>query len=254
MSENSAEIAWVTGGARGIGAAIVRKLRERGAHVFVTDREKSAGVDECDIRDSAALSAYAKHVVDQEGRLDILVNNAGVQLRRAFVDLSAEDYDTVIGTNVKGAFFATQAAAAAMKVGRRGGSIVNICSVNAERTRPDTVLYCASKGAIRSMTRALAIALGPYGIRVNSVAPGTIATDLNRDRLSDPVNAQQNISRIALGRVGSPEDVAPAVAFLTSKEADYITGATIAVHGGWSLFGPMNGEGSFQSPTVGGRK
>lgn len=238
MNTLAEKVAWVTGGARGIGAAIATELRGLGAKVFVTDREEQGSVESCDIRNSRLLAEYANSVVRRAGRLDILVNNAGVQLRRAFTDLLEEDYDTIINTNVRGTFFAAQATARTMVAAGRPGAIVNVCSVNAERGRPDTVLYCASKGAVRAMTKALAISLGRYGIRVNSVAPGTIATDFNRDRLSDAGTVEQNVARIVLGRLGVPQDVAPAVGFLVSDDAAYITGATIGVHGGWTLMGP----------------
>lgn len=237
MTSLNGRVAWVTGGARGIGAAIAGKLREQGARVFATDRVQGDSVDACDALRPGDLARYAARIFSQVGRLDILVNNAGVQLRRSFVELSADDYETVFGVNVKGAFFASQAVAKVMVEARCPGVIVNVCSVNAERARPETVLYCASKGAIRSMTKALAFCLGKYGIRVNSVAPGTIQTELNRDRLSDPAELRGNVKRIALGRLGMPSDVAPAVAFLVSDEAAYITGTTVAVHGGWTLSG-----------------
>jgi len=240
MSEGTSlggRVAWVTGGAGGIGAAVVRELRERGATVCVTDRAAAPGIDACDMRDGAAIGAYVAHVVSRRGALDILVNNAGVQRRRAFVDFTEEDYDEVFGINVRGVFIAAQAAAKAMIAGGRGGTIVNVSSVNATHAQPETALYCASKGAVGTMTRALAVAFGPHGIRVNAVAPGTIVTDLNRDRLADDDAVRRVVAATALGRLGAPDDVAPAVAFLASDEARFITGASLAIHGGWTLTG-----------------
>jgi len=230
-------VAWVTGGARGIGAAIASELREQGARVFVTDRASQGDVEACDVGDPHALGQYARVLLERAGSLDILVNNAGVQRRRDFIDFSDADYDAIFGVNVRGLFFASQAAAKAMIACKVRGAIVNVSSVNATHAQPETALYCASKGAVRSMTRALAVALGRYGIRVNAVAPGTIATDLNRDRLADGSTVEDVLATTALGRIGAPLDVAPAVAFLASDAAQFITGASLAIHGGWTLTG-----------------
>lgn len=237
MIDLSNKIAWVTGGARGIGKSIVDELSRQGATVYVSDRYAQPGVEECDATDPAAIDVFAKSILGRSGRLDILVNNAAVQRRRAFTDFSSEDYDAIFSTNVRGSFFAAQSAARVMIEAGVGGSIVNIGSVNAEHAQPETALYCASKGACQSMTKALAVGLGKYGIRVNSVAPGTIATELNQDRLSRQEAVAGVIERTALGRLGAPDDVAPAVAFLASDAARFVTGATIAVHGGWTLMG-----------------
>jgi NAD(P)-dependent dehydrogenase (short-subunit alcohol dehydrogenase family) len=230
-------VAWVTGGARGIGAAIAKELRERGAIVHATDLCASDNVDACDMRDPKAIADYVAGVSGRRGRLDILVNNAAIQRRRSFVDFTEGDCDDVFGTNVRGAFFAAQASARAMVAGGRGGVIVNVSSVNATHAQAETALYCASKGAIHTMTRALAVALGRYGIRVNAVAPGTVATGLNRDRLADDDTVHQVMAATALGRLGAADDVAPAIAFLASDEARFITGASLAIHGGWTLTG-----------------
>lgn len=237
MSKLVGKVAWVTGGARGIGAAIARELRSQGAAVHVSDRLAAADVEVCDVRDPAAIAVFVDRVVTRAGRLDILVNNAAVQRRRAFIDFDETDYEEIFGTNVRGAFFAAQSAAKAMVVGGAGGSIVNVSSVNATHAQPETALYCASKGALATMTRALALSLGRYQIRVNAVAPGSIGTDLNRDRLSDEETVRRVVEATALGRIGTPEDVAPAVAFLASDEARFITGASLSIHGGWTLGG-----------------
>lgn len=230
-------VAWVTGAAGGIGAAVVQELRERGAIVCATDRAAAEGIEACDMRDPAAISRQAQLVVARHGSLDILVNNAGVQRRRAFVDFTEADYDEIFGINVRGVFAAAQAAARAMVAGGRGGAIVNVSSVNATHAQPETALYCASKGAVATMTRALAVAWGGHGIRVNAVAPGTIVTGLNRDRLADEATVRGVVAASALGRLGVPADVAPAVAFLVSDEARFVTGASLALHGGWTLSG-----------------
>ncbi len=237
MSELAGKIAWVTGGGRGIGAAICAELERQGAKVFVTDCDARGDVEACDVRDVGALATYAHGILKRAGRLDILVSNAAIQRRRNFVDFSEEDYDEMFAINVRGGFFAAQAAAKAMIACKARGSIVNVSSVNATHAQPETVLYCASRGAVGTMTRALAVSLGKYGIRVNAVAPGTIATDLNRDRLANEQTVAQLLANTALARVGTPEDVAPAVAFLASDAAQFITGASVAIHGGWTLSG-----------------
>lgn len=237
MSNLSGKVAWVTGGARGIGAAIAEELRRQGAVVHATDRVQQSNVDACDVRDPAALADYAERLAARAGRLDILVNNAAVQRRRDFVDFVDADYEDIFDTNVRGAYFAAQSAAKAMISCNVRGAIINVSSVNATYAQAETALYCAAKGAVRTMTRALAVSLGRYGIRVNAVAPGTIATDLNRDRLADDDTVQQVIGSTALGRLGVPTDIAPAVAFLASDAAQFITGASVAIHGGWTLTG-----------------
>lgn len=237
MSDLDGKVAWVTGGLGDIGSAIVAEFRRRGATVLATDQVQSAGIDACDMRDPAALDRYAGAIVNSHGRLDILVNNAGIQRRKAFVSFTEADFDDVFGVNVRGLFFASQAAARMMIASQCAGSIINISSVNATHAQPETVLYCASKGAVATMTHALAVAFGPHNIRVNSIAPGTIVTGLNRDRLSSQDIVDGIIQRTAIGRLGMPEDVAPAAAFLAGEGADFITGATIAVHGGWTLQG-----------------
>lgn len=237
MSELAGKVAWVTGGKGDIGSAIAAELRLRGATVMVTDQEQSESSDACDMRDPEALDRYARSIVATHGSLDILVNNAGIQRRKEFIDFTEVDFDDVFGVNVRGLFFASQAAARMMIISKSAGSIINISSVNATHAQPETVLYCSSKGAVATMTRALAVAFGRYGVRVNSIAPGTIVTGLNRDRLSSQKTIDGVIHMSALGRLGVPDDVAPAAAFLAGDGAAFITGSVIAVHGGWTLQG-----------------
>lgn len=237
MSELNGKVAWVTGGGGGIGAAIVDELRQRGATVRTTDRDEAKGMDRCDMRDPDQIDYYARSLIATHGKLDILINNAGIQRRKQFVDFTEADFDDIFGVNVRGMFFASQAAARMMIETRCAGSIINISSVNATHAQPETVLYCASKGAVATMTRALAVAFGRHGIRVNAIAPGTIVTGLNQDRLSNQNTVEGVIQVTALGRLGMPQDVAPTAAFLASDGASFITGSTIAVHGGWTLQG-----------------
>ena len=237
MSKLSGKVAWVTSGARGIGAAIAQELRREGAAVRVTDLIAERDVDACDVRDVDAIEAFVERLVARAGRIDILVNNAAIQRRRDFVDFDEIDYEDIFETNVRGSFFAAQSAARSMVARNSGGVMVNVSSVNATRAQPETALYCASKGALATMTRALAVSLGRYRIRVNAVPPGTIATDLNCDRLGNEDTVRRVVSATPLGRLGVPEDVATAVTFLATDEARFITGASLAVHGGWTLIG-----------------
>jgi NAD(P)-dependent dehydrogenase (short-subunit alcohol dehydrogenase family) len=237
MSEHQGKVAWVTGSARGIGAAIADELAAQEATVVRSDRTSSEGVEACDMTDVDSIRGLSRAILERFGRLDILVNNAGIQIRRDAAAYSPEEFHTIFRTNVRGVFFASQAAARFMVDNKTKGAIVNICSVNADRAQPEGVVYAGSKGAVRTMTKALALALGPYGIRVNSVAPGPILTDFNRERLSDTILLQTIVGRSALGRIGKPTDIAGAVAFLASDKASYVTGATIPVHGGWSIRG-----------------
>lgn len=235
MDNLEGQIAWVTGASRGIGAAIAQALREHGVTVIGSDVESGPQTMRCDMRNPAESRQFAADIVDQHGALDILVNNAGILRRKAFVDFTDEDYDQIFETNVRGAFFAAQAAARLMIAGHRRGSIINISSVNASYAQPETALYCSTKGAIDSMTRAMAMALGRSGIRVNAIAPGTIGTDINRDRLSNQDTVNTVTQSTALGRLGVPDDIGPAVAFLASDAAAYITGVSLEIHGGWTL-------------------
>ena len=238
-------VAVVTGAARGNGAAIARRLAERGATVVLADLADS------DVHQTTAAlvadgySAYAQPVdVSNEQSVETLaevasghgpivawVNNAGIIQRKDFIDLTLEDWDRMMAVNARGAFLGTRAAAKRMS---RGGTIVNLSSISAEVALPVTSHYGASKGAVALLTRHAALELGPQGIRVNAVAPGTILTPMTEGRLADPAQAEKSLSRIPLKRVGVPEDVAGPVAFLCSDEAAYITGATIFTDGGYT--------------------
>ena len=240
--------AFVTGGARGIGRGIVESLARRGDVVFLADREGTLAAETAaemwaeglDVRDRAldvadvAATAAAIRAADAEVPLGTFVNNAGVALIRPLLEVTPEDYDRVLGINTRAVYFALQAAARCM-VPRATGSIVNIASTSGftASTSPMT-LSDMSKGAVRMLTVTAARELAPTGVRVNAVAPGTIDTELTRAVASAGRSLDDLMStRIPMGRVGQPDDIAGAVAFLSSAAASYITGHTLVVDGGW---------------------
>lgn len=240
--------AFVTGGARGIGRGIVESLARRGDVVFLADREERLAAETAaelraeglDVRERALdvadveATAAAIMAADAEVALGTFVNNAGVALIRPLVEVTPEDYDRVLGINTRAVYFALQAAARCM-IPRGTGSIVNIASTSGftASTSPMT-LYDMSKGAVRMLTVTAARELAPTGVRVNGVAPGTIDTELTRAVASEGRSLDDLMStRIPMGRVGQPDDIAGAVAFLSSAAASYITGHTLVVDGGW---------------------
>ncbi len=218
------KVALVTGGSRGIGAAIVRRLAEEGAHVAFTYKAKAYPADAAAPK---SLPRLIDKVLKDFGKLDILVNNAGVFLGGRIGEIKAADYEKVMRVNVDAVFALTNAAVRKMKA---GGRVINISSVLGERAvGPDMGVYNASKFAVTGFSRSWAKDLGAKGILVNAVQPGPIDTELNP---ATGESAKVQKARTALGRFGRPEEVAAAVAFLAGPDATYITGATLNVDGG----------------------
>lgn len=242
------KVALVTGASRGIGKACAIKLGSLGYDVAVnynSNKEeadkvvetiKGFGVNAIAVQantgDRAAVNAMFRTVTKELGKLDVLVNNAGVVDDAFLLMLAPESLDRSLDVNVKGYFYCAQAATLKMFKARTG-AIVNISSVSSKMALPGQSVYAATKGAINSMTATLAAELAPYGIRVNAVAPGFIATDMVA-KLPEEKKAEY-LEQIPLGRFGTVEEVASLVAYLASADASYITGQVIVLDGGLSL-------------------
>jgi NAD(P)-dependent dehydrogenase (short-subunit alcohol dehydrogenase family) len=232
--------ALVTGGGRGIGAAIATALIEAGARVAVGYRSDAAAAASVaggipvqgDTGDPAGARALVAGAVAALGGLDALVNNAGILIRQPLLETADADWERIMAVNVGGYFRVARAAAGVMP---DGACIVNVSSANSVKPSIGAGAYAVSKAAVTMLTRQLAIELAPRRIRVNEVCPGLVETDLNRRDLASPVYRSARLSRIPLGRIGEPADIAGAVAFLCSDEAGLITGASLFVDGGVSI-------------------
>ncbi|MFS6531252.1 glucose 1-dehydrogenase [Microbacterium aurugineum] len=247
-SRLAGKVAIVTGAANGMGRAHVRRLAQEGASVLATDVD-SAGLEQTVAeansdggtavgleQDVAIAARWDEIVVEAEqrfGRLDILVNNAGVLILKPVEETTEEEWDLIFRINAKGVFLGTKAAAPAL-VRAGGGSIVNISSIYGIVGAPSAAAYEASKGAVRLLTKASAVDLAKYGIRVNSVHPGVIATPMTTGLLATPESTKAVLSTTILDRPGQPEEVSNVVLFLASDEASFVTGAEYVVDGGYT--------------------
>jgi glucose 1-dehydrogenase len=242
------KVAIVTGSGTGIGQSIAERLAQEGADVVIDYRGaqdgpeqtiaaiQAAGGKAVAVQADVTVIADTQNLVDQAyaqlGRCDILVNNAGIEIRSDFWEVTEAAYDAVLGVNLKGAFFLTQAFVKKLIDAKQPGRVINISSVHEDMVFPHFSTYAASKGAMRMLMRNLAVELGPHAITVNNVAPGAIITPINAKLLADKPELNALLNNIPLGRLGKPEEVAGLVAFLASEDAAYITGSTYVLDGG----------------------
>jgi len=245
------KVAIVTGSSQGLGASIAVGLAQEGADILVnynSSKDKALSVVEsitqlgrkalmfqADTRSKEQVTNMFSYAMEEWGKIDILVNNAGVMYNTPFLEIEEEEWDKQINTNVKGYFLCGQAAGRIMK-DQGYGKIINISSTRQVQSFPGNSHYCASKGAIYMMTRVMGLELAPFGIQVNSIAPGTIQTELNRKTLNDPEFRTERLKRIPIGRLGIPEDLIGAAVLLSSSESDFINGASLMIDGGQTLW------------------
>jgi len=246
-----AKITIISGAARGIGYACAERFLSDGAIVVLADIDEKGGESAaaalassdadatyiaCDVGDPLDVHNLVAETVDRHGRIDILINNAAMLDSAGFLELEEEEFDAVLRTNLRGPFLLGQAVAKQMveqtDKDMLPGTIINMSSVNAVFALPDHVAYTVAKGGVAQLTKAMALALAPHGIRVNAIGPGSIMTEMLQEVAHDETVMNRILSRTPLGRVGEPSEVAAIAAFLASDDASYISGTTIYADGG----------------------
>ncbi|KAL6777231.1 hypothetical protein ACKKBF_B20680 [Auxenochlorella protothecoides x Auxenochlorella symbiontica] len=247
MSGLVGRVAFITGGAKGIGLACAQALGRGGARVVIADvsaedlksAERDLGAEGiecasavCDVGDRTQVEAAVDFTVKTFGKLDVAVANAGIVRAADFLDLTDADWDAVIRVNLTGVFLTGQVAARQMKAQGHGGSIVNISSVNGVMAIPTIANYNASKGGVNNLTRAMALSLAPHAIRVNAVGPGSIMTDVLRQVVADKAAMAKVLSRTPMLRAGEPIEIGNVVKFFASDDSSYITGQILYADGG----------------------
>jgi NAD(P)-dependent dehydrogenase (short-subunit alcohol dehydrogenase family) len=252
------KVAIITGGASGIGFACARRFVEDGYKIVIADASDAAGrraafdldahpdkvaVFQCDVSERLQVHNLVAETLSRFGHIDVLINNAGIAIKGGALDLSEDDFDRVMGVNLRGAFLVSKYVAKYMvdeienrddrsRLTERPYSIINMSSVNDTVALPDYLAYVVSKGGLKQLTRAMALELAPYGIRVNAIGPGSVKTEMLAGVVSDEAAMAQTLSRTPLGRVASPDEIAGVAAFLASEDASYMTGQCIYVDGG----------------------
>jgi NAD(P)-dependent dehydrogenase (short-subunit alcohol dehydrogenase family) len=242
------KVSLITGGSRGIGIGIAKSLAAIGSEVVIVSRTKSQlkeaseeivaatgkhiGTICGDVSDLSAHEFIVDETINQFGRIDVLVNNAGSNIRKPFLEVTVEDFETVMQIQLKSVFFLSQSVARKM-VKSGGGKIINISSLSSQIGVANISIYAAAKGGVFSLTKSLSLELAPYGITVNAVAPGYVRTAMTEAAFLDPKRQEWMLSRIPLKRFGQPEDIGGAVAFLAAPAGNYLTGEVIFVDGGW---------------------
>ncbi len=248
------KVAIITGAASGIGLACARRFCEEGARVVIADIDEKTGEASaaalrdddyqcdfihCDVSERLDVKNVVAATLDTFGRIDILVNNAGVTHGAEFLELEEADFDRVLAVNLKGAFLMGQRVARQMVAqvknedGGEPGTIINMSSVNDTFAIANQVPYCTSKGGLSQLTKVMSLALAPYGIRVNAIGPGSIATEMAMAVIAATPSGEDGIlARTPLGRMGTPQEVASVATYLASNQSSYITGQTIYADGG----------------------
>lgn len=251
MYELTGKVAIVTGAAQGLGQGIAEAFAKQGAIVVPTDRagvSLDATVEKCaaagaedvyphdlDITDAQSIQAAVSDVKEKYGHIDILANNAGLNRPKPSEEITEDLWDSVMDVNLKGSFFMTKAVLPIMREQKKG-RIIFTSSQAGLVARENQVPYCASKGGINSMVRTLAFDYGPLGITVNAVAPCFAMTELTRSRLEDPEYSKMVLGMIPVGRVVEPSEVGAMFAYLASDEAAMVTGQTLVIDGGWTMW------------------
>jgi NAD(P)-dependent dehydrogenase (short-subunit alcohol dehydrogenase family) len=243
----SKRIAIITGGGSGIGLAIADRFIKAGIRTIIIGRDpqKLAAAqqqlgDDChpithDLNDLSTLPDLVRQIISRFGHIDILVNNAGINMKKDFQEVTDEEFDYILHTNVKAVFALSREVVKTM-LPRRKGNIINISSMASQYGIPKVIAYTASKAAIEGMTRAMAVELSPDGILVNCIAPGFIATEMSAKALNgDPERKQKVFARTPMGRLGDPGEIGDAALFLASDQASYLTGVILPVDGGNSI-------------------
>lgn len=243
------QVAVVTGASRGLGQYMARALARAGADVVITSRDKGRLAEtqrdiealgrkalpvELDVLDRSSIEKLAAAMQNEFGKVEILVNNAGCNVRKPAVDVTWDDWDLIVNTNLRGPFFIAQAMAKLM-IPRRYGRVINIGSVTCVAGYANLAPYCASRGGIKQMTMSLADDWGPHGITVNCLAPGWFKTGQTAALYSNPAWVEYLCDKIPLKRPGEPHDLDGAVVFLASPASQYLTGQTLLVDGGISI-------------------
>ncbi|MGB0905897.1 MAG: SDR family NAD(P)-dependent oxidoreductase [Maricaulaceae bacterium] len=254
----SDRVVLITGGAQGIGFACARRFYEDGFRVVIADTAADEGAQalsslqadpsraifvECDVSDKLEVHNLVAEAISQFGRIDVLINNAGIAAHGGILEIDEKDFDQTLAVNLRGAFLVSKAVIRHMveeienredrsRLTDRPYTIINMSSINEQVAIPNFLAYAVSKGGLKQLTRAMALDLAPYGIRVNGVGPGSIKTKM-LSKVLDNEEAMENVlDRTPLGRIGQPDEVAGVCAFLASEDASYITGQTLMVDGG----------------------